>query len=52
MWHPDKNEHTIELARRKFDEIKIALDILSDETLRNQYDLKQFTHVVGMSFRS
>jgi hypothetical protein len=47
MWHPDRNAHTVELARRKFEEIKIALDILSDETLRNQYDLKQFKSVHG-----
>ena len=31
MWHPDKNAHTVELASRKFNEVKIALDILSDE---------------------
>ena len=47
MWHPDRNAHTVELARRKFEEIKIALDILSDEALRNQYDLKQFKSVHG-----
>jgi hypothetical protein len=47
MWHPDRNAHTVELARRKFEEIKIALDILSDETLRNQYDLKQVKSVHG-----
>jgi hypothetical protein len=47
MWHPDKNAHTVELASRKFNEVKIALDILSDETLRRQYDLKQFKSVLG-----
>jgi hypothetical protein len=47
MWHPDKNAHTVELASRKFNEVKIALDILSDETLRRQYDLKQFKNVLG-----
>jgi len=48
LWHPDRNERTIDLARRKFDEVKIALDILSDDTLRNQYDLKKFKHVVDI----
>ena len=48
LWHPDRNESTIDLARRKFDEVKIALDILSDDTLRNQYDLKKFKHVVDI----
>lgn len=45
MWHPDRNTHTADLARRKFEEVKIALDILSDETVRRQYDLKQFESV-------
>ena len=47
MWHPDRNTHTVDLARRKFEEVKIALDILSDETVRRQYDLKQFESVEG-----
>jgi DnaJ-class molecular chaperone len=36
------------LARRKFDEAKIALDILMDETIRRQYDLKKFTSVLDL----
>ena len=49
MWHPDRNAHTVELARRKFEETKIALDILSDETTRRQYDLKQYTSIFGLA---
>jgi DnaJ-class molecular chaperone len=48
LWHPDRNTHTAELARRKFDEAKIALDILTDETIRRQYDLKKFTSVLDL----
>lgn len=48
MWHPDRNTHTVDLARRKFEEVKIALEILSNETIRRQYDLKQFESVEGV----
>lgn len=52
MWHPDRNGHTLELARRKFDEVNLALDILSDETTRRQYDLRQFKSVFGVCLDS
>ncbi|KYQ92154.1 DnaJ subfamily A member 5 [Tieghemostelium lacteum] len=38
VWHPDKNQHQIELAEEKFKEINQAYSLLSDPNERKWYD--------------
>jgi DnaJ-class molecular chaperone len=37
-WHPDKNRDNQEMADRKFKEIAEAYQVLSDKSLRREYD--------------
>mmetsp|Transcript_25013 Transcript_25013/g.66548 ORF Transcript_25013/g.66548 Transcript_25013/m.66548 type:complete len:90 (-) Transcript_25013:246-515(-) len=42
QWHPDRNPHTSDLARRKFDEVMLAYEVLADDNLRRLYDNGQY----------
>jgi curved DNA-binding protein CbpA len=38
FWHPDRNAHTPALAKRKFEEVSEALQVLSHEETRRLFD--------------
>lgn len=40
-WHPDKNLGNEELAKKEFQKVKEAYEVLSDEVKRKEYDLKK-----------
>ncbi|KAL6757733.1 DnaJ domain-containing protein [Haematococcus lacustris] len=42
MWHPDRHRHTEddELAKRRFQRIQAAYEVLRDESRRGHYDLR------------
>ena len=50
LYHPDKNPQRKEWAEKKFKDIQLAYDTLSDETKRRAYDVK-YLRVVSPAFR-
>mmetsp|Transcript_960 Transcript_960/g.1809 ORF Transcript_960/g.1809 Transcript_960/m.1809 type:complete len:130 (-) Transcript_960:123-512(-) len=42
LWHPDRNSHSPDLAKRKFDEVSEALSVLSCDDTRRLYDNGQY----------
>mmetsp|Transcript_9097 Transcript_9097/g.21185 ORF Transcript_9097/g.21185 Transcript_9097/m.21185 type:complete len:166 (+) Transcript_9097:5-502(+) len=50
FWHPDRNSHTPDLAKKKFEQVSEALQVLSNDETRRQFDSGTFQRAVLKKF--